>query len=499
MQFLRTKFLNILARESHDNPRHFLWAGILIFLSILLIRASPREANGLLIKNGLIVTAKNCYEADILIKEEKIIEIGPHLSTEIPGILTIDASGLQILPGGIDPHVHLADSWADDFTSGSKAALAGGITTIGHMSWPHEDETLTDLLKRFMLLAGKTSIADFFFHPFIVDPSQAVLAEIPELKRKGHTTLKIYMAMDEFDRNIPGFVAILQKAAEEDMLAMIHCEDNPLIMAAAKRLKADKKTGFRYYPESRPISAEVSATQRAVAMCEMTGAPTYIVHLSSERALRICEDAKRCGLPVFVETRPIYLYLTDEKYLTPDAPLYVGFPPLRSKQDRDALWEGLKSGSIQTLASDHAPLLRSEKFDPQHTIENPRPGMSNLQSMLPMLYSEGVVKGKIGLEKFVALTSTNAAKLFGLYPRKGTIAVGSDADLVLWDPNDSYTFGETTKFSKSDFSIFDEWRITGRPVTTIRRGEVVYQEDTIKGKAGSGKFISRSSPKKLSD
>jgi len=302
MQFLRIKFLNIFTRESHGNPRYFLWVGILIFLSVLLMHASPREAKGLLIKNGLIVTVENCYEADILIKEEKIIEIGPHLSTEAPGIVTIDASGLQILPGGIDPHVHLADSWADDFTSGSKAALAGGITTIGHMSWPQEDETLTDLLKRFMLLAGKTSIADFFFHPFIVDLSQAVLAEIPEIKRKGHTTLKIYMAMDEFDRNIPGFVA---------------------------------------------------------------------------------------------------------------------------------------------------------------------------------------------------LTSTNAAKLFGLYPRKGTIAVGSDADLVLWNPNDSYTFGETTKFSKSDFSIFDEWRITGRPVTTIRRGEVVFHKDMIKGKAGSGKFIPRSSPKKL--
>ena len=474
--------------------------GILIVLFFSSLNYGiVEEPRDILIKNGLIVTAENRFEGDILIREEKIIEIGPHLSAEAPGVYSIDAGGLQILPGGIDPHVHLTESWADDFSSGSRAALAGGITTIGHMSWPENGESLTALLERYTSLARATSIADFFFNPFIVNPSQTVLAEIPELKSRGHTSLKIYMAMDEFDRNIPGFVSVLQKAAEADMLTMIHCEDNPLIMAAVERLIGEGKTGFRYYPESRPIPAEVSSTQRAVAMCEMTGASLYIVHLSSERALRICEDAKKRGLPIFVETRPIYLHLTEERYQTPDAPLYVGFPPLRSKQDRDALWKGLKSGSIQTLASDHAPLMRAEKFDPQHTIANPRPGMSDLQSMLPLLYSEGVVTGKINLERFVALTSTNAAKLFGLYPRKGAIAVGSDADLVLWDPAVSYTFKETKKYSKSDFCVFDDWHITGRPVMTIRRGEIVFHNGRIKSEPGSGKFISRTSRLELND
>ena len=230
--------------------------------------------------------------------------------------------------------------------------------------------------------------------------------------------------------------------------------------------------------------AEVVATQRAVAMVEATGTPIYIVHVSSERALRVAEDAQRRGLPVYVETRPIYLHLTRDRLEGPTPGLYVSQPPLREQSDQDALWAGIASGSIHVVGSDHVAYTREQKLDPSQTVAQHRAGMSNLQVMLPMIYSAGVRSGQITLERFVQVTSTNPAKLFGLYPRKGTIAVGSDADLVVWDPEETRTIRDEDMFSSSRYSVHSGTVVTGWPTMTLRRGDVVYRDGEILGGGG---------------
>jgi dihydropyrimidinase len=453
----------------------------------------------LIIRSGPIVTAERQFEADIRIRGEEIVEIGHGLARREGDERELDAQGLLILPGGIDPHVHLTlpesvpatDRWVDDLTSGSKAALAGGITTVGNISFPRPGETPLATLKREIKLVQQQAIADVMLHPVLLPPIEAAIRELPQMVAAGHTSIKMFMCMEAFDKHVLAYLAALRAAGEAGMLTLIHCEDWAIISAATETLLAEGRGSLRYYAESRPVISEVVATQRAVAMCEATGAPIYVVHLSSERALRVCEEAQARALPVYVETRPLYLHLTQERYLDQDGAVYVGQPPLREAHDVAALWEGLSRGTIHTVATDHAPWTREQKLDPALNVANLRPGTNELQIMLPMLYSEGVLKEKISLEQFVALTSTNAAKLFGLYPRKGTIAVGSDADLVLWDPTERRVVRGAELFSQAGFSIYEGTEVTGWPRITIRRGQVVYEEGQITAQPGSGQLLQR--------
>jgi dihydropyrimidinase len=451
----------------------------------------------LIIRNGLIVTAERQLEADIRIRDGKIAEIDRNLPRSEADERELDAHGLLVLPGGIDPHVHLTvpqsapstDRWVDDLTSGSKAALAGGITTVGNMSFPEPGETPLATLKREAKLVQQQAIADVILHPVIIPPIEAAISELPQMVAAGHTTIKVFMCTEEFDQHVLAYLEMLQAAGEMGILTVIHCEDFAIIAAACRALLDEGRGSLRYYPESRPVVSEAVATQRAVAMCEATGSPIYVVHLSSERALQVCEEAQARALPVYVETRPIYLHLTQERFLDPDGAVYVGQPPLREAQDIAALWEGLGKGTIHVVATDHAPWTREQKLDPSLNVVNLRPGVNNLQVMLPMLYSEGVLKGKISLEQFVALTSTNAARLFGLYPRKGTIVVGSDADLVLWDPTESRVIRGAEQFSQAGFSIYEGVEVAGWPRMTIRRGQVVYEDGRITAQPGSGQLV----------
>jgi dihydropyrimidinase len=299
------------------------------------------------------------------------------------------------------------------------------------------------------------------------------------------------MSMESYDRDALGFLKATDIAGRNQMLTMIHCEDYALIAWSVENLLAEGRGALRYYPESRPVISEVVATQRAVALAEATGAPVYVVHLSSAGALRVCQDAQARGLPVYVETRPLYLHLTSERFEDADAGKYVGQPPLREASDVAALWDGVASGAIHTICTDHAPWTLEQKLDPALNVGNLRPGVENLQTMLPMLYDEGVLGGRISLERLVTTTATNVAKLFGLYPRKGTVAVGSDADLVLWDLNERRTIRSADMFSRAGHSIYDGREVTGWPVTTLRRGELVYERGQIKAAPGSGQLIPR--------
>ena len=450
----------------------------------------------MLIRNGLIVTAERRFEADIRIRGQKIVEVGPHLPRSDDGP-EVEARGLLVLPGGIDPHVHLTappsvpppQRWVDDFASGSRAALAGGITTLGGVCFSEPGETLLAALRREMEVVRGQAIADFVLHPTLTPPIEPALDELPQLLAAGHSTIKVFMSTEEFDAHAAAYLAALRAAGEVGLLTMIHCEDAAIVSSMPQVLLAAGRASLRHYAESRPAVAEVAATQRAVAMAEVASAAIYVVHLSNERSLRICEEAQARGLPVYVETRPLFLHLTRERYLGPDGALFVVMPPLREAHDVAALWEGLGRGTIHTVASDHAARTREQRLDPSLNVAQLCPGINGLQVMLPMLHSEGVLQGRISLEQFVALTSTNAARVFGLYPRKGAIAVGSDADLVLWDPQERRVVQGQDLFSRAGFSVFEGVEVTGWPRLTIRRGRVVYREGRILARPGSGTFV----------
>jgi dihydropyrimidinase len=274
-------------------------------------------------------------------------------------------------------------------------------------------------------------------------------------------------------------------------MTVIHCEDHALIEEATAQLVSEGKTSLRYYAKSRPVASELVATERAIGFAEISDAPVYIVHLSCKAALDVCVEAQARGVKVYVETRPLYLHLTEERFLEEDGAKYVGQPPLRTREDLEALWTGIAEGSIHTVCTDHAPWSIGAKLAPDHSITNLRPGVANLQTMLPMLYSEGVLPGRISLKRFVEVTSTHAAKLFGLYPRKGDIAVGADADLVIFDPNLERRIDNSMLKSNSDYSPFEGWDVTGWPILTMRRGEIVFRDGDVIGIPGSGNLLKR--------
>ncbi len=450
----------------------------------------------LVIKGGTVVTSGSMGACDVGVEGEKIVQIGGRLH----GHREIDAAGRYVFPGGVDVHVHLsspiepkpgAELWVDDFYSGSQAAIAGGVTTVGNMTFQREGETLRDALARDLAAAGRDAAADYILHPVLMHPTETSVAQIPGLAADGHTSLKIFMVLDHFDHQVTAYLDAIRLAGRSGVLTMLHCEDGPLIGCLCRELVAQGLGAPQNYPDSRPPYTESAAVERAVAFSRATGAPIYIVHLSSAAALDACRRARADGVRVYVETRPLYLYLTREVFAQPDAARYVGNPPVRETLDLTAIWHGLWSGEIQCLCSDHAPWTLKQKLDPALDVSSVRPGVADLETLMPMLYSEGVRGGRISLSRFVEVTSTNTAKLFGMYPQKGTIAVGSDADLVVWDPEAHRTIDGASMHSKAGYSVYDGRQVHGGPVYTISRGEVVFEDGQVTARRGRGRWIRR--------
>lgn len=460
-------------------------------LGLAVLAADARPETETIVRGGEVFTAGGLRTADVRVVGATIAEIGTGLAPRDAGTREIDARGRLVLPGGIDPHVHLGGARMDDYTSGSAAALAGGITTISNFGGVGDGDTPAAAVARAAALVEAQSIADVIFHPIVSDPATATADTLAALADTGQTTIKVFMVRPSFDAAAPGFVSTLHAARDAGVLTMLHCEDAAIVQATAERMAGEGRGGIEHFADARPAAAEVAATQRATALAEATGAPVYIVHLSSERALRVAEEAQGRGLPVYVETRPIYLHLTRERFDGPEPGLYVGQPPLREQRDVDALWDGIARGTVQVVATDHVAYTREQKLDPSQNVLRHRAGMSNLQVMLPMLYSEGVRAGRITLERFVEVTAANPARLFGLYPRKGTIAVGADADLVLWDPQETRTIRDEDMLSGSGYSVHAGRVVTGWPTLTMRRGEVVYRDGEVLGEPGSGELLRR--------
>ncbi len=459
----------------------------------------------LVIKAGRIVTPGMDGVADIGIRDGRIVAIGSDLDGP-----ALDASDKLVVPGGIDMHVHLTEyplpeneragyppgtteiRWVDDFETGTRAAAAGGITTVGNMSYPREDESLLDMLGRTEQEVGAKSLVDFVLHGVVTHPDQRTLSDINAMPAAGHSSIKFFLSKGHFERQIPAFVEVLRTAGGAGVLPMAHCEDAGICHHLSALLPAQGKNSAEFYPVSRPDYAEESAIVRAIALAHAADSPLYIVHVSTADGVDAIERARKRGLPIFAETRPLYLYQSDDVYELPDGAKYVGRPPARAQRDVDAMWAALASRVLDTYCTDHAPYMLADKLDPTLNVANAfRAGHADLDTSLPQLFDEGVNKRGWSLQRLIELTSTNAARIFGLFPRKGTISVGADADLAIWDPQLSKRVDSTMTQTKSDFSLYEGQTITGWPVATLVRGTVVYRDGIIEAQPGTGQLARR--------
>ena len=444
----------------------------------------------LLVRGGQVINADASRFADVRIVGERITEIGAGL-TPGPGARVVEAGGHLVMPGGVDPHAHLQGNFVDDLTSGTSAAVAGGITTVGTFAYSEGDENAIEAMDRWLGEVTRMAVADVFFHASSWPPTPEFADMMPELAARGQPSHKIFMTRGDFGAQRRQLIDVLEAARDAGVVTLMHCEDGAILNAALARLSAQGRTSLAYYAESRPELAEIAATQDAVALCAHTGAPMHFVHLSSARTLDAARDPAFGALPITIETRPLYLYFTEEWLRGPDGPLYIGQPPLRPATDVEAMWQGLRDGRIDMLATDHAPWTRAQKMDPELNVGRLRPGVSDLRFVRPVLFSEGVRRGRLPAERYVHVTSTAAAKAFGLYPERGVIREGSFGDVMILDPNLTHEVDADDDPSNSDYTPFQGWALTGWPVMTIRRGEVVFEEGRVTGRAGSGRPAAR--------
>jgi dihydropyrimidinase len=451
----------------------------------------------LVLRNGTIVTAAETYQADVGIEGGTIKQIGLELG---PAARTIDVSGKYLFPGGIDVHTHvdlhedlLGHGTVDDFYSSTAAAACGGVTTIVDYAFPDEGQSLQDAIETWIRKGTGKSVIDYGIHPVLRDPTDEVIAEMADVVAEGFTSFKIFTtALGRFDELAPRYLKAIKEAGRVGALTNIHCEDQCCIDFITRELEEEgRATGVRNYPDSRPRASEGLAAERAVRMAAVADAPVYLVHLSCEEALQVLNDARGRGQTVFGETRPLYLHLTRDAYDGDDFPeRYTCWPPLREAEQVEIIWQALESDVLQTVATDHIAWSKAQKLHGKR-VDEFLPGMANLETLLPMLYSDGVRTGRLSLNRFAEVTAANPAKLFGLYPQKGTIAVGSDADIVVFDPEKKVVIRQADMHSRQDWELHEGFETTGWPVLTISRGEVIVEDRKLLAEPGRGRLVKR--------
>jgi dihydropyrimidinase len=439
-----------------------------------------------LIRGGTVINHDGRQRVDVRIRGERITEIGADLRPG-PEARVVDAAGHLVMPGGIDPHAHLQGGFVDDLTTGTAAAVAGGITTVGTFAYTQGEETPLEAMDRCLAEASRDAIGDVFFHAASWPPTPEFAAMMPGLAERGQPSHKVFMTRGDFGTHRRALIAVLEAARDAGVVTLMHCEDGAILGAVMERLRTEGRTALTHFAESRPEIAEIAATQDAVSLCALTGAPMHFVHLSSGASLDAARNPVFGDLPITIETRPLYLYFTEEWLRGPEGPLYIGQPPLRSAADVEVMWDGLKDGRIDMLATDHAPWTRAQKMDPALDIGRLRPGVSDLRFVRPVLYSEGVERGRISAERFVEVTSTAPARAFGLYPDRGVIREGAYGDMMILDPEQEHRVTAADDPSNSDYTPFEGWTLRGWPIMTIRRGEVVFEDGQVTGQPGSGR------------
>jgi dihydropyrimidinase len=454
-----------------------------------------------LIKNGHIVTAVDSYTADILIDGESVAMIGKDLSSVVGSVdKTIDATGKLVIPGGVDPHTHMdlpfgGTSSSDDFETGTRAAAFGGTTTIIDFAVQYKGQALNQALDVWFAKAEGKATTDYGFHLIVTDLPDERLPELKTMIDQGVTSFKLFMAYPGVFLVDDGVIfKAMAAAGENGGLICMHAENGVVIDVLVKRAIEQGRTAPKYHALTRPTKAEAEGVHRAIAIAEMANSPVYIVHLSCYDALKEVQAARDLGLPAFAETCPQYLLLDYSLYEKPDfeGAKYVMTPPLRDKENQELLWRGLRGDDLQVISTDHCPFCFKEQKelgrDDFSKIPNGGPGVENRMSLI---YHHGVTQGRISLNRFVELTSTAAAKIFGLFPKKGTIAVGSDADIVIFDPNREQTISAATHHMRVDYSAYEGWRVKGVTETVLSRGRVIVENNEFKGKAGAGRFLKR--------
>lgn len=458
----------------------------------------------LAIRGGTVVTASDTIRCDVGIKDGRVALLAEAVTEAAK---TIDASGLLVMPGGIDSHVHFDQdsgpdvSMADGFESGTRSAAAGGNTTVIPFAMQIKGTSLRACVSEYHAKADGKALIDYGFHLIVSDPTPTVLnQELPALFADGCTSFKVFMTYDDLVLSDRQLLEVFSVARREQALVMVHAEGYDSIKFLAERLEQAGKTAPYYHGPSRPEIVEREATHRAISHAELTDVPIMIVHVSGREAMEQIRWARQRGLKVYAETCPQYVTLTadDMKGLNMDitGAKYVCSPPPRDTDSQKAIWEGLQQGVFQTFSSDHCPFFYDSprgKLTPKartsfRWVPNGIPGV---ETRLPILWSEGVARGRITANEFVALTSTNHAKMYGLYPRKGTIAVGADADIVLWDANRKETLRQEILHHGSDYTPWEGFAVTGFPVMTIARGKVVVEEGKVLGRPGDGRFLKR--------
>lgn len=458
-----------------------------------------------LISNGTIVTAEGSRKADILIEGETIARIGVGLDAGDAEV--VDATGMLVMPGGIDVHTHLELPFggtvsSDDFFTGHRAAAFGATTSHIDFVIQPMGGTLHEGLEDWRGKAEGKAAIDYGFHMAITDLREDVMDEIPSMVDEGITSLKLFMAYKGlFQVDDATLFRTMMTAAEHGMLVMVHAENGDVIAELTARLLAAGKTEPKYHAAAHPAMAEAEATGRAVALAGIAGAPLYVVHMTCEESVEQLALGRAKGFPVMGETCTQYMFVFEEDLAKPDyeGAKYVCSPPVRQPKDAVALWDALADSTLQAVSTDHCPFwfeggvegripgkeLGKPSFD---KIPN---GMPGIEDRMPVMYHNGVNGGHFSVNRFVEITSTNPAKIFGLYPRKGVIAEGSDADIVIWDPEKTHTISAATSHSRTDYNVYEGMTVRGWPRQVLLRGKTIVAGDEWLGEAGTGQFLPR--------
>ncbi|MGH6760693.1 MAG: dihydropyrimidinase [Phyllobacterium sp.] len=447
------------------------------------------------IKGGTIIAADRTYKADVLIDGETVAAIGENLS----GDETIDATGCYLMPGGIDPHTHLQMPFmgtysSDDFDTGTAAALAGGTTMVVDFVLPAPDGSLLDALQEWFQKAGKAR-TDYSFHMAITGWNKKIFDEMPKVVEQGINTFKHFMAykgalMVNDDEMFASFL----RCAEIGAMPLVHAENGDIVAHLQQKLLAEGNNGPEAHGYSRPPEVEGEATNRAIMIADQAGVPLYVVHVSCEQSHEAIRRARQKGMRVFGEPLIQHLVLDESEYQNPDwdyAARRVMSPPFRDKLNQDGLWAGLAAGSLQTVATDHCAFTTEQKrFGIGDFTKIPN-GTGGLEDRLPVLWTRGVRTGRITMNEFVAVTSTNIARILNIYPKKGAILPGSDADIIIWDPEAKKTISAKTQKSAIDYNVFEGIEVTGLPRMTLSRGRIAFRDGEVLAQTGDGRFIER--------
>jgi len=464
-----------------------------------------------LIKSGTVVTHEGSFPADLLIEGEKIIEVAADLHDSDAHI--VDASNKLIMPGGVDPHTHFdlemfGTVSSDDHYSGHKAAAFGGTTTVMDFVPQTRGSTLKDDISHWHSKADGKAAVDWGFHMNITHLDERVEAEIPMLVDEGIATLKVFMAYngrlrlqdDEISR-------VLQIARKNGMLTMLHAEDGDGIETLVTEALAAGHRSLDWHARTRPAHGAVEAVRRACALAEEADAPLYVVHMNTAGGVEQLGEARLRGARVMGETCPQYIFFTEAELSGPEGAKWVASPPLRNKEDNRSLWEALGDNRLQVVGTDHCPFffngnqaidyegqpiaIPGKELGEQDFSKIPN-GLPMVGDRLPLLWSYGVGEGRISPEQFVALTSTNPAKIFGFFPRKGALQAGSDADILIWDPKRELTYGLVHSHQRTDYNLFEGWKLKGFPEQVYLRGQLIVDKGEWLGRAGIGQFLERS-------